>query len=182
MLVRFKVTSVDEASRILTSLQLRLEFTHLVSIGDKDIVSFPRPCNLETLEMPYLRLEFDDIHHLDPQWIHPTWRDLNPLIEFFRSIPDDANILFHCHMGRSRSTAAALIYAYIKTGSEEDAMKMLLEKRPQAHPNRLMLIIADSILNSRLLITAKSILGDRGYYLESMIPSIEELNALGLLR
>lgn len=182
MPIRFTVTSVDEAARILTSLQLRTEFTHLVSIGDQDNISFPRPCNLEALSMPYLRLEFDDIHHLDSQWIHPTWQDVNSLIEFLRSIPGDANVLFHCHMGRSRSTAAALIYACIRTGSEEDAMKMLLEKRPQAHPNRLMLMIADSILNSRLLVTAKSILGDRGYYLESTIPSIEELNALGLLR
>lgn len=180
MSIRLKVTSVDEASRILTSLKLRLEFTHLVSIGDKDNISFPRPCNLEALRMPYLRLEFDDIHHLDPQWIHPTWQDLNSLIDFLQPIPDDANVLFHCHMGRSRSTAAALIYAYIKVRSEEAAMRLLLEKRPEAHPNRLMLIIADSILNSHLLVAAKSILGDRGYYLEPTIPSVEELKYLGV--
>lgn len=168
-----RITSVDEAASLLRSPN-RGGFTHVVSIGDADC---PPPCDLEALKIPYLRMEFHDIHFLDDNWIPPKCGEVNRLINCLKLAPEEANILFHCHLGRSRSGAAGLIHLYLKLKSEDAAVRALLEARPIARPNRLVLVLADAILSSNLRTTMAAALGIHdGWYLRP--PVVGEFQAL----
>ena len=58
-------------------------------------------------------------------------------------------MLVHCHMGISRSTAAmAILMAQSDPGhTEERIFSQLIDLRPQAWPNSLMVEFADDLLN-----------------------------------
>jgi predicted protein tyrosine phosphatase len=85
--------------------------THIVSIGSN---YEPEPFCLKDFEGRKLRLEFDDIETdtaYGGAFAGCTMFDIKHLIRFFQEIPvKDQTILIHCGAGKSRSTAAALIY------------------------------------------------------------------------
>lgn len=151
---KYKICGVNE----LLLLE-RKDVTHLISIGGPgDDYPDLRPfTKLRSL----LRLEFDDVEDKNPtlvpqivdsDFIFAKPNDILRLINFARSLTaeekHDAYIVFHCHAGISRSTAAAFIFFMSVFGqrSKEEAWKKVFELRPQADPNIWMIKLADKIL------------------------------------
>lgn len=123
--------------------------THLVSIGN------PRSwfgANRPDTRMPaifrrhfrrVLRLTFYDVEkkgHLRPRQVPrriPRRADVRRAIRFFRATRAEATgYTLHCWQGISRSTAFALGYLFLVTGSEEEAGRRLLAIRPDAGPHQ----------------------------------------------
>lgn len=96
-----------------------------------------------------------DIHFAtfdDTEVLHtgqaPVHEDVIQCIQFVRQLPEHAHLLIHCMAGISRSTATAMtvISDFYGPGSELEAAITIREIRPIANPNRLILEIADEIL------------------------------------
>jgi predicted protein tyrosine phosphatase len=135
--------------------------SHVLSILDPE---WPEPEAFGTYD-PHHRttLRFHDAIEPGPDLMLPQPEDVEAILEFGRSLtaeaiaPETAHLLVHCHMGVSRSTAAmAMLMAQSNSAeSEERIFGQLLELRPQAWPNSLMVEFADNQLGRRgRLITA----------------------------
>jgi predicted protein tyrosine phosphatase len=73
-------------------------------------------------------------------------RDLLDLGRRLKAEPVD-HLLIHCHMGISRSTAAAItLMVQDHPGREEDSFRHLRRIRPKAWPNSRMIRFADDML------------------------------------
>ena len=97
----------------------------------------------------HLRLLMDDVHEPHASAIAPTRSHIETLISFLRSSPQ-SSILIHCLAGVSRSPAAALIaLALDAPGRERDVARLLRSAAPFADPNRLMIKLADEVLERR---------------------------------
>ena len=61
---------------------------------------------------------------------------------------ENINILFGCAAGKSRSTAACYVILCYLLGewNEREALNLLVNKRPIARPNALMVKIADDLM------------------------------------
>ena len=81
------------------------------------------------------RAEFPSIDHA---------RDI---FDFGREIPSGGRVLCHCWAGISRSTAAGFLLACLHLPAAE-AMELIMELRPGAMPNRLIVKFADRILRA----------------------------------
>lgn len=73
----------------------------------------------------------------------PTLKDVQDILNWTATLPPDANLLVHCFAGMCRSTAIALLvdlqHNYERDGDWLKHWEKLLEKRPVAVPNRLIL-------------------------------------------
>lgn len=127
-------------------------YTYIVSIGTPTDSSYTY--NQEGIPYAYqnfelnnrIRLEFDDIDIAEDVFA-PKEHDIQRLINFLQTIPEDANVLIHCFAGISRSTATALVLLMIKNNFNGAIAKQnLLAIRPQAIPNKLICSLADKIL------------------------------------
>jgi predicted protein tyrosine phosphatase len=118
-------------------------YTHRLSILDPD---WPDPAEFE-LYPPHeaLTLRFHDIIDPRPGMELPRREHVDALLAFGR---DAGPMLIHCHMGISRSTAAAvaLLLQAHPEADEETVLARLAEIRPAAWPNSLMLDYADAAL------------------------------------
>ena len=102
----------------------------------------------------HLRLQFDDVTTDTPVFgrdqIHPPRRDhIQHLLDQADELLDAGLVYCHCAAGISRSTAAAFILHCVhrEPGDERDAMKAVLTDNPFASPNRLMVELADDLLD-----------------------------------
>ena len=100
----------------------------------------------------------------------PAHDDVLSCLEFVRTIPQQSQLLIHCMAGISRSTATAMaaLTDFYGPGSEREAAISVREIRPVANPNRLIVEIADDILerNGALSSAADEVFG----------PSLGEIN------
>ncbi len=120
--------------------------SHLVSIG----VSIDTPAILERAN--HLTLEFADIVELTPgnAMFAPTTQHIKELIEFGQRWDTTTPMMVHCHMGQSRSPAAAYIVLCTKnSGREQQCAEVLRKQAPHCEPNMLMVRVADEILNKQ---------------------------------
>jgi predicted protein tyrosine phosphatase len=127
--------------------------THVLSILDPD---HPDPEAFGAYD-PHHRtiLRFHDIIHPIPGMILPTPKDVEAILRFGDEVADaeaeqaEGHLLVHCHMGVSRSTAAMLtLMAQANPEESEDRLfERLVEIRPQAWPNSLMIDFADELLS-----------------------------------
>lgn len=121
--------------------------THLLSIIDPEI---PAPAWAPDAPPARLVLRFHDIIAPTPEQAMPTREDVARLLAFGRTLPngDPAHLLVHCHMGISRSTAAATaILVQAHEGLDEDeALARIHAVRGKAWPNLLMMRFADELL------------------------------------
>jgi predicted protein tyrosine phosphatase len=135
--------------------------THVLSILDPQ---WPEPEAFGTYD-PHHRttLHFHDAIEPGPDLILPEPEHVGTILDFGRLLAEDgttrekAHLLVHCHMGVSRSTAAmAMLMAQSNPEeSEKQIFGHLLELRPQAWPNSLMVEFADDQLGRRgRLVTA----------------------------
>ena len=137
--------------------------THCISIGNpRSIFSRRGPDNTvpRTIKKGFdkvLRLNFYDVEEKR----HLRWRqfpkriprrsDVKRLIRFFRATKDHASgYTIHCWQGVSRSTAVALAFLYMMTGSEEEAKSQLQAIRPEAGPHQRLVLWFDQELGTHL--------------------------------
>jgi predicted protein tyrosine phosphatase len=95
----------------------------------------------------HLVLKFEDVDIRDEAIALPKEQHVRAVLEFGRRHTDD-DILVHCKAGIARSTALALtiIADRLGPGQEAAAVARLLEVRPEAAPNLLILGMADDLM------------------------------------
>jgi predicted protein tyrosine phosphatase len=96
----------------------------------------------------HLVLRFNDIVGPQDGLTPPSPADIETLIAFARAWTGPAPLLAHCWAGISRSTAASYIIACLHhaPGAERDLAQLLRRAAPEATPNKLMIALADEIL------------------------------------
>jgi predicted protein tyrosine phosphatase len=133
------VCSFEEAARLTNADK---GFWNVVSIRG----SFDPKADLRWAKTIH-HARFDDVED-DCSIIYrsPRHADVADIFDYIRSLeagPSPAPLLIHCALGISRSTAVALAWIYGNLPASDDrpvkAIDLLLELRPQAKPNRLVL-------------------------------------------
>jgi predicted protein tyrosine phosphatase len=98
----------------------------------------------------HLRLLIDDIAEPQAGANAPARPHIETLVSFLRSSPPRSSLLIHCMAGVSRSPAAALIaMALDALGRERDVALLLRSAAPFVDPNRLMIRVADEVLERK---------------------------------
>ena len=129
----------------------RADITRIVSILDPGT---PEPEAFETFPRhERLTLRFHDIVEPETGLIAPDLTHIEELLQFGRTCSGAPveHILVHCHMGVSRSTAAAaalLLQAHPEV-ADAAALAHISNIRPQARPNARMIAFADELLGRR---------------------------------
>ena len=76
----------------------------------------------------------------------PTMNDIKSILEFTGTFADDDKVLIHCHAGLCRSTAVAVLALIQHGATPEEAMNKVIEVRPKAWPNKLIIRLGDTAL------------------------------------
>jgi predicted protein tyrosine phosphatase len=94
-----------------------------------------------------LYLYFHDITVARDGLIAPDRESVGAILDFVRSWTGVRPMLVHCWAGISRSSAAAFMIACARNpGCERDIADELRRRAPFATPNRLMVALADDVL------------------------------------
>ncbi len=95
----------------------------------------------------HLRLAFHDIVEPTPGLTAPDRDMMQAVLDFGRNGGRQHALLIHCWAGISRSSAAAFAIACDRNpGFERDIAAELRRRAPSATPNRLMVRLADDLL------------------------------------
>lgn len=133
--------------------------THLISIGNPVIntIDSKIPDLFKESYKKICRFKFFDasskeqLRKIDRHKAIPAPKDIQKLNTFFddnHSIASGFDL--HCWEGVSRSTAMALCLLYLDLLDEDAAAMKLIEIRPQAMPNSLILQLFDQIIGCNL--------------------------------
>jgi predicted protein tyrosine phosphatase len=115
----------------------------LLSPGHEE--SAPREAAFER----HLQLYFHDIAEARAGLIAPDRESVRAILDFARSWTGARPLLVHCWAGISRSSAAAFTIACARNPGREPCIADELRRRaPFATPNRLMVALADDLLQS----------------------------------
>ena len=121
-----------------------LEPSHLISIIQPELQ--PR----RPQEIPaerHLRVAVHDVSVPDGFSVLVQPNDVRAVLDFAGAwSPEAGSLLVHCYAGVSRSTAAALIVHFLKTGDPEASAQALRDAAPHAQPNRRIVALADDAL------------------------------------
>lgn len=127
--------------------------THVLSILDPE---YPDPEAFGAYD-PHHRtiLRFHDIINPVAGMVLPQPEHVEAVLRFADEVEEgrarraEGHLLVHCHMGISRSTAAmlTLMARAAPTEPEDRLFERLVEIRPQAWPNSLMVAFADEMLS-----------------------------------
>ena len=126
--------------------------THVLSILDPN---HPVPSDFGSYDSHHrTTLFFHDVIEPNGREVLPRRDHVEAILEFGRTLAadttrrEDVHLLVHCHMGVSRSTAAAaILIAQADPGLDaETIFARLLSVRRQAWPNSLMVAFADELL------------------------------------
>jgi predicted protein tyrosine phosphatase len=94
-----------------------------------------------------LQLYFHDITEARAGLIAPDRTSVGGILDFARNWPGARPLLVHCWAGISRSSAAAFMIACARNPGREPCIADELRRRaPFATPNRLMVALADDLL------------------------------------
>jgi len=120
--------------------------THVLSILDPDTPEPPKFAVLPPDQL--LRLRFHDVIEEDqPLTEAPSPMHVRAILKFgAEAVRAHHRILIHCHMGISRSTAAAVMLLAERGHAPEAAVARVAELRPVAWPNLRMIELADAHL------------------------------------
>jgi predicted protein tyrosine phosphatase len=95
----------------------------------------------------HLELSFHDITEIGPGLVAPDRAIMQAILDFARGARDHT-MLIHCWAGISRSSAAAYVIACDRNpGFERDIADELRRRAPSVTPNRLMVALADDLLD-----------------------------------
>ncbi len=127
-----------------------------------------RPAEIE--EDFHLRISVHDIIEPVPEQILLETPHITKLLSFIDAWdPSAGALLTHCYAGVSRSTATALIAAYMKTGDAVASAKSLRRAAPHAIPNLRLIELADRLLGCQGdLITAREAMGGASACVEAL--------------
>lgn len=126
--------------------------THVLSLVDPELPELDVFTHFPDHRRTILR--FHDIIAPAPGRVMPDAGHVQAILHFGKTLAADhvpVNLLVHCHMGVSRSTAAMLtLMAQARPELEADhAFAELRRMRPQAWPNSQMIRFADDALGRR---------------------------------
>lgn len=76
----------------------------------------------------------------------PTMDDVKEVLAFTETFTDEDKVLIHCHAGLCRSTAFAVLALVQHGATPEEAMDKVIEVRPHAWPNKLIIRLGDIVL------------------------------------
>ena len=167
--MEFHVCALDE----LISYIGKLKPTHVLTVIEKD--------HKIDLSMAWCVLEhkvvnFHDVWHKDADGC-PTIEDCREIIDWGRTLPEDAVVLVHCYAGISRSTCAtlALMYDNHRIMLEEAAAR-LVQNRKIAFPNTLMAEHFDALfdLNGEFIRTVHEIRSKSPFLIHTLNDSVNE--------
>lgn len=143
--MKLAIRSEPEAIRLVRDIEL-FRWTHLLSFTSSKQGAIP---GFHTVKNG-LHLPVDDISMPSGfhGWVHPREAHVQAIIRFGRTIKENDRVLIHCAQGVSRSTAAAFIILADRfgPGREHEALKAVVDERPGARPNELIVKLADHIL------------------------------------
>jgi predicted protein tyrosine phosphatase len=108
----------------------------------------------------HIRLAFHDIIVPMPGLTAPDRDVMQAVLDFGRNSEHQQALLIHCWAGISRSSAAAFAIACDRNpGFERDIASELRRRAPSATPNRLMVRLADELLerNGRMIEAVEAI-------------------------
>jgi predicted protein tyrosine phosphatase len=95
----------------------------------------------------HLALSFHDITEIRPGLVAPDRTIMQAILDFGRDARA-RTMLIHCWAGISRSSAAAYVIACDRNpGFEHDIANELRRRAPSVTPNRLMVALADDLLD-----------------------------------
>ena len=125
--------------------------THLISIWDttsreaKETLEFAKICHPE---MKILKLSFDDPAGDSCRGKFATAGDVRKALAFTEACGSGDHLLIHCRAGIARSPAIALavLCQACPSGAEEACLGLILQIRPQAQPDRGIVLLADNAL------------------------------------
>ena len=89
-------------------------------------------------DVDHLVVECNDIDIDQEVMKPPTMDHIMEIINYAGEMSDDDRVLVHCHAGVSRSTAGALAVLLTRGETVEDAIQHIIDIRPVASTNRLM--------------------------------------------
>lgn len=140
----FAICGIPELPAIL-----RPPVSHVISFLDP---AWPEPEALGAWPAEKRHLyRYDDVVTPREGVIAPDEALIEKLYACFEQIAGEQpqRLLIHCHAGRSRSTATALLWLHHSQGLEARALSdRLLASRPGAWPNTLILRLADRQLGT----------------------------------
>ena len=103
----------------------------------------------------HLRLAINDIDAPHGELVHPEAHHIETLIGFAKKWAKDGPLVIHCLAGVSRSSASAFIVACAlnQSAKETTIARTLRNASDTAHPNPLMIRLADEFLgrNGRMI-------------------------------
>lgn len=148
--MKWKICGISELPALLPWA------THILSISSPgsrhEIPPLPGP------PVKVLRIDMDDVElvprtmeGMEIKFCPPETDMIRQILEFGLSVPDDSNLLVHCQMGVSRSTAAmmAILAARNPSAAPAGFMKQIAATRDIAMPNRLVIRLADQLLHKK---------------------------------
>jgi predicted protein tyrosine phosphatase len=134
------VSSLNALSTVTTSLQ-SFDLLTLLSPDYPQVDWTAFACER------HLRLSFHDIVEPMPGLTAPDRDLMQAVLDFGRNTAHPRGLLIHCWAGISRSSAAAYAMACDRNpGFERDIAIELRRRSPSATPNRLMVRLADDLL------------------------------------
>ena len=109
----------------------------------------------------HVRLAFHDIVEPLPDLVAPDLDLMQAVLDFGRGASAQHSLLIHCWAGISRSSAAAFAIACDRNpGFEREIAAELRRRAPSVTPNRLMVRLADDLLQGKgRLIDAIEVIG-----------------------
>ena len=125
---------------------------HVKTLAVSHLISIITPAHLpptppEVEPENHLQIGCHDIVAPYPDAIHPDETHIARIIAFARQWDRRAPLLVHCWAGVSRSMATALTVGCIHSDASEIELTQRLRKvAPHAHPNSLIIEIADHLL------------------------------------
>ena len=119
--------------------------SHLVSLLDPETM-IDTPEGFDPAR--HLRIGVNDIAEPIDDLIPPTQTHVAELVEFIRGWDQTSPLLVHCWAGISRSTATAFIALCMLNEDQSEAFlaQAIRDSAPHAHPNRLIVALADDLL------------------------------------
>ena len=110
----------------------------------------------------HLRIAINDIDAPHGELVHPESHHIETLLGFAGKWAQDGPLVVHCLAGISRSSASAFIVACSlnQSARESDIAGALRAASKTAHPNPLMIRLADEILgrNGRMIAAIENML------------------------
>ncbi|MDB5573125.1 MAG: hypothetical protein JWR79_282 [Tardiphaga sp.] len=126
--------------------------SHILTVM-ANVAQVQRPVSV--LEANHLRVQMDDITESMPGFTAPSESHVEQVLGFVRMWDRGAPMVIHCYAGISRSTASAFTsICALNPGRDEGSIaRQLRALSPSAHPNRLIVTLADKALkrNGRMV-------------------------------